>query len=105
MLTIWILILISLMAASLAAQTQSNTRIAHNRSELAVAKGLADAGIALGLNGLLDPVVANRWPADGRAPMHQLQILAASGVKKSTSPAALSLHLTRGAASRHAWRS
>jgi general secretion pathway protein K len=67
LLTIWILILISLMAASLAAQTQSDARIAHNRSELAVAKGLADAGIALGLNGLLDPVVANRWPADGRA--------------------------------------
>jgi len=67
LLTIWILILISLMAASLASQTQSDTRIAHNRSALAAAKGLADAGIALGLNGLLDPVVANRWPADGRA--------------------------------------
>lgn len=67
LLTIWVLILVALMAAGLASQIQSDTRVAHNRAELAAAKGLADAGIAFGLNGLLDPVVDNRWPADGRA--------------------------------------
>jgi general secretion pathway protein K len=67
LLTIWILIVVALMAASLAAQIRSDTRIAHNQAELAAAKGLADAGIAFGLNGLLDPIIGNRWPADGRA--------------------------------------
>jgi general secretion pathway protein K len=67
LLTIWVLILVALMAASLASQTQSETRIAYNRTELALAKGLADAGVAFGLNGLLDPIITNRWPADGRA--------------------------------------
>jgi general secretion pathway protein K len=66
LLTIWVLILVALMAASLASQIQSDTRIAHNRAELAAAKGLADAGVAFGLNGLLDPIIGNRWPADGR---------------------------------------
>ena len=66
LLAIWVLILISLMAATLSAQTQSVTRVAQNRAELAAARGLADAGVAFGLAGLLDPVVANRWPADGR---------------------------------------
>jgi general secretion pathway protein K len=67
LLTIWILILVALMAASLAAQIQSDSRIAHNRADLAAARGLADAGVAFGLNGLLDPIIGNRWPADGRA--------------------------------------
>jgi general secretion pathway protein K len=67
LLTIWILMLISLMAASLAAQTQSETRVSHNRTELAIARALADAGVAVGLNGLLNPIVSQRWPADGRA--------------------------------------
>jgi general secretion pathway protein K len=67
LLTIWVLVLIALLAASLAAQTESETRVAHNRAELAVARELADAGVALGLNGLLDRVVSQRWPADGRA--------------------------------------
>jgi general secretion pathway protein K len=66
LLTIWILILVALMAASLAAQIHSETTIAHNGAELAAAKGLADAGVAFGVNGLLDPIVTNRWPADGR---------------------------------------
>jgi general secretion pathway protein K len=67
LLTIWVLILIALMAGSLASQIQSDTRIAYNRAELAAAKGLADAGVAFGLNGLLDSIIGNRWPADGRA--------------------------------------
>jgi general secretion pathway protein K len=67
LLTIWVLILVSLMAASLAAQTQSETRAARNRAALAVARAAADAGVSLGLGGLLDPVVSQRWPADGRA--------------------------------------
>jgi hypothetical protein len=67
LLTIWVLILVALMAASLASQIRSEARIAHNRTELAFAKGLADAGVAFGLNGLLDPIIINRWPADGRA--------------------------------------
>ena len=66
LLTIWVLILISLMAASLGAQTLSESRIAYNRAQLAVARALADAGVSFGLSGLLDPVVGNRWPADGR---------------------------------------
>jgi general secretion pathway protein K len=67
LLTIWVLILISLMAASLGAQTLSESRIAYNRAQLAAARALADAGVSFGLSGLLDPVVGNRWPADGRA--------------------------------------
>jgi len=66
-LTIWVLILISLMAASLGAQTLSESRIAFNRAQLAAARALADAGVSFGLSRLLDPVVGNRWPADGRA--------------------------------------
>ncbi|MBV9553292.1 MAG: general secretion pathway protein GspK, partial [Alphaproteobacteria bacterium] len=67
LLTIWVLILLSLMAASLASQTRSEAQLAYNRGEIAIARAMADAGVALGLNGLLDPVVAQRWSADGRA--------------------------------------
>jgi general secretion pathway protein K len=66
LLTIWVLVLISLLATSLAAQTQSETRVARNRAELAAARALADAGVVFGLNGLLNRIANQRWPADGR---------------------------------------
>ncbi|HEX3864913.1 MAG TPA: hypothetical protein VHY35_24770 [Stellaceae bacterium] len=58
--------MLSLLAASLAAGTRSEARIAHNRVEAAVARGMADAGFTFAIEGLLDTDLTKRWPADGR---------------------------------------
>lgn len=64
-LVIWILALLAVLAASVAADSHSEATIARNRFEIAQAKGLADAGAALAMIGLIDQIPATRWRADG----------------------------------------
>jgi general secretion pathway protein K len=65
LLVIWILALLAVLAAGVAADSQSESKIARNRVELAHARDLAEAGIALAIVGLTVPDMTLRWPADG----------------------------------------
>lgn len=64
-LVIWILALLAVLAASVAADSRSEAVIARNRLGAAQARALADASIALAVAGLIDPNPATRWRADG----------------------------------------
>jgi len=65
-LVIWILALLAVLAASVAADSRSEAVIARNRLATAQARSLADGSIALAILGLIDPNPATRWHADGR---------------------------------------
>jgi general secretion pathway protein K len=65
LLVIWVLALLAVLAASVAADSRSEAVIARNRLAVAQARGLADAGIVLAVAGLIDPNPATRWRADG----------------------------------------
>jgi general secretion pathway protein K len=58
--------LLAVLAAGIAADSSSEAVITRNRMDAAQAEALADAGIALGIHGAIDPNPATRWPADGR---------------------------------------
>jgi general secretion pathway protein K len=62
---IWILALLVILAAGLAADTKAGVRLAHNRLGLAQARALADAGVTLGAYSMLDGTLAMQWRADG----------------------------------------
>ena len=64
-LVIWVLALLAVLAASVAADSRSEAVITRNRLETAQARAIADAGVTLALAGLIDPDPAARWPADG----------------------------------------
>ncbi len=64
-LVIWVLALLSILAAALAVDSRTAVEIARNRLELAQARAAADAGATLAIYGLLDPDPALRWRADG----------------------------------------
>ncbi|HKT20344.1 MAG TPA: hypothetical protein VJR47_19980 [Stellaceae bacterium] len=66
LLVIWVVALLAVLAAGIAADSSSEAVIARNRMDAAQARTLADAGIALAIQGILDPDPATRWPADGR---------------------------------------
>jgi general secretion pathway protein K len=66
LLVIWILALLAVLAAGVAADSRSGAIIARNRLTTAQARGLADAGVALAILGLIDPNPATRWHAEGR---------------------------------------
>lgn len=66
LLVIWVVALLAVLAAGIAADSSSEAVIARNRMDAAQAQALADAGIALGIQGAIDPNPATRWPADGR---------------------------------------
>lgn len=65
-LVIWVLALMALLGAEVAADSRSAAVVSRNRFDLAQLQASADAGVALAVMGLLDPVVAARWQADGR---------------------------------------
>ncbi|HUZ75076.1 MAG TPA: hypothetical protein VMU87_18990 [Stellaceae bacterium] len=64
-LVIWVLALLSILAAALAVDSRNAVEIARNRLELAHARAAADAGATLAIYGLLDPNLSGRWRADG----------------------------------------
>jgi general secretion pathway protein K len=57
---------LALLGAEVAADSRSAAVITRNRLDLAQLQASADAGVTLAVMGLLDPVVAARWQADGR---------------------------------------
>lgn len=65
-LVIWVLALLALLAAEVAVDSRSAAVVSRNRLDLAQLQASADAGVALAVMGLLDPVVTARWQADGR---------------------------------------
>lgn len=67
LLVIWVLALIAVLAAIVAADSSGEAVIARNRLDRAQARALADSGVTLGILRLFDPKPATRWPADGRA--------------------------------------
>lgn len=67
LLVIWILALLAVVAAGVAANSQSESQLAHNRLERVEARSIADAGVALAVAGLMVPDITQRWHADGGA--------------------------------------
>src|SRR5262249_19767914 len=67
LLVIWVLALLAVLAAAVAADSHSEALIARHRIDLAEARGIADAGIVLAVTGLFSPDPAARWPVDGTA--------------------------------------
>jgi general secretion pathway protein K len=65
LLVIWVLALLSLLAAGLAADSSAEIRMARNRADFAQARALADAGVTLALAWLMEPNANTRWHADG----------------------------------------
>jgi general secretion pathway protein K len=65
LLVIWVLALLALLAAGVAADTSSETVIARNRLDIASARDAAESGVSLAILGLLDPDPTKRRPADG----------------------------------------
>ncbi|HEY1505069.1 MAG TPA: hypothetical protein VGF92_12260 [Stellaceae bacterium] len=63
---IWVLALLALLGAEVAADSHSAALVSRNRRDLAQLRASADAGVTLAVMGLLDPVIAARWQADGR---------------------------------------
>lgn len=72
LLVIWVLALLALLAAGVAADTSSETVIARNRLDIASARDAADSGVSLAILGLLDPDPTKRLPADGRNETFQI---------------------------------
>ncbi len=66
LLVIWVVALLAVLAAGVAADSSSEAMIARNRMDAAQARALADSGVTLAILGVLDPNPATRWPADGR---------------------------------------
>jgi general secretion pathway protein K len=66
LLVIWMLALLTLLAAGVAADTSSETVIAHNRLDSAKARAHADSGVVLAIARLLAPDPAGRPTADGQ---------------------------------------
>jgi general secretion pathway protein K len=62
---IWVVALLSLLAAGLAATARSGAVLARNREESALAQALAEAGVSLAILGLLEADAAGQWRADG----------------------------------------
>jgi general secretion pathway protein K len=62
---IWILALLVILAAGLAADTGGEARLARNRVAQAQARALAEAGVTLGVYSMLDGTLATEWRADG----------------------------------------
>lgn len=65
-LAIWVLALLSVIAAVMAADVHVGAVEARNRLDLARARATAEAGISLAVLSLLNPNQTARWQADGR---------------------------------------
>ena len=62
---LWVLVLLSLIAAGFSRSTRTDVGLARNRVENAKAEALAEAGVNLAVLKLLSGVPAERWRADG----------------------------------------
>jgi general secretion pathway protein K len=65
LLVIWVLALLSLLAAGLTAAARSEAVLVRNREQSAQAQALAEAGVSLAILGLLEIDPAAQWRADG----------------------------------------
>ena len=64
---LWVLVLLSVMAAGLLRDTTVETQTARNLLDNAEARALADAGVYRAVIGLMDRDAEARWQSDGRA--------------------------------------
>lgn len=64
---LWVLVLLSVMAAGLLRDTTIETQTARNLLDNAEARALADAGVYRAVIGLMDRDAEARWQSDGRA--------------------------------------
>jgi general secretion pathway protein K len=62
---LWLVTLLSVVAASFSATSRTETQLARNAVERARAEALADAGLYRALFGLLEPAPDRRWRTDG----------------------------------------
>jgi general secretion pathway protein K len=67
LLVIWALSLLTVLAVTVLTDTRTGTLLIRNQIETTRARDLAQAGIALAIDGLLDPNPTTRWHNDGRA--------------------------------------
>ena len=65
LLVMWVVALLAVLAAQIAADVRSELQISRSRLELAQARAIAEAGITLAVSGLIAPDVTVRWRADG----------------------------------------
>lgn len=65
LLVIWVLALLSLLAAGLTVAARSEAVLVRNREQSAQAQALAEAGVSLAILGLLEIDPAAQWRADG----------------------------------------
>ena len=63
---LWVLVLLSVMAAGLLRDTRVETQVARNLIAGAEARALADAGVYRAVVGLMDRDAERRWQGDGR---------------------------------------
>jgi general secretion pathway protein K len=63
---LWVLALLSVIAAGLVSQTHAELLIARNMKEQARARALADGGVFLAIPHMLDPLLETQWRPDGR---------------------------------------
>lgn len=66
LLTIWALALLAILAATVAADSDSEAVVTRNRLDVARAQAEAEAGVSLAVASLLEPDPAARWPANGQ---------------------------------------
>ncbi len=62
---LWVLTLLSLIAASFSNSTRTEIKLAFNQSETARAEALADAGVHTAILGLMAREASSQWRADG----------------------------------------
>jgi general secretion pathway protein K len=62
---LWVLSLLSVIAAGLVTQTSTELQITRNMTETARARGLAEAGVFLAIPRLLDPSPETQWRPNG----------------------------------------
>jgi general secretion pathway protein K len=62
---LWVLALLSALLVGFAGDTRTELLVARNLYENAHARALADAGVSLGVVGVLDPSPESQFPADG----------------------------------------
>lgn len=65
LLVIWVLALLSLLAAGLIVAARSEAVLVRNREQSAQAQAIAEAGVSLAIIGLLETDPAAQWHADG----------------------------------------
>jgi general secretion pathway protein K len=63
---LWVLALLSVIAAGLVVQTHAELQLARNMKEAAAARALADGGVFLAIPHLLDPSQETQWRPDGQ---------------------------------------